>query len=83
MPIPKDTTLEAARIQYAIWKKMGMEERLKLAFQMSEDMRRVLADGVRHRHPDYTVEQVELAVKRLLLGDKLFREAFPGKDIAT
>jgi hypothetical protein len=41
----------------------------------------VSAEGVRSRHPEYTPRQVELAVIRMMVGDDLFRRAYPGEDV--
>jgi hypothetical protein len=79
--VPADTTLEAARVQIEIFRRMSPGKRLELACQMSNTLRKVVASGVRGRHPDYTEDQVRLAVIRLTLGDKLFREVYPGKDV--
>jgi hypothetical protein len=76
-----DTTLEAARVQFAIFRRMAPSRRLQLACRMSETLRAVVASGVRSRHPDYTDDQVRLAVNRLALGDVLFRQVYPGTDI--
>ena len=35
--------------------------------------------GVRSRHPDYSVAEVEEALARLLWGDELYRAAKPGQ----
>jgi hypothetical protein len=48
---------------------------------MIEATRALSAAGVRARHPEYTEREVELAVIRLILGEELFRKAFPGKDV--
>ena len=74
--IPRDTSPEAARIEAEIYRRMSPEKRLHLAFQMNDVLRALVAAGVRDRHPDYTDRQVQLAVARIYLGDKLFREAF-------
>jgi hypothetical protein len=74
--VPADTTVEAARVQYEIFRRMPAERRLELALQMSDALREIAAAGVRQRHPDYSEEQVRLAVIRLTLGDDLFRKAY-------
>jgi hypothetical protein len=76
--VPADTTLEAARVQYDIYRRMPPERRLELALRMSDSLRALTAAGVRHRHPEYDEEQVRLAVIRLTLGDELFRQVYPG-----
>lgn len=79
--LPADTTDEAARVQLAVFRRMSPEERWALAFQMTADLRRRLADGVRQRHPDYDERQIRLAVIRLTLGEELFRAVYPEVDV--
>jgi hypothetical protein len=81
--IPTDTTLEAARANLEIVRRLAPEKRLELALELSENIRNVVAAGVRNRHPNYGEDQVRLAVVRLLLGDELFRMGYPNHDIAV
>lgn len=57
---------------------MPATRRLEQALQLSDGLRRVIAAGVRSRHPEYGTEQVRLAVIRLGLGEDLFAKAYPG-----
>jgi hypothetical protein len=79
--LPADTSLEAARVQHAVYRRMSPERRLHLAFQMTASARKLSAAGVRARHPEYTDRQVELAVIRMMLGEELFRRAYPDEDV--
>jgi hypothetical protein len=79
--VPADTTPEAARVQFDVFRRMQPHRRLELAFQMSTTLRNVAASGVRSRHPDYSEEQVRLAVARLTLGEELFSRVYPGADV--
>jgi hypothetical protein len=79
--LPLDTSLEAARIQHLVYRNMSPEKRLDMACQMSDAVRSPSAAGVRERHPEYTDREVELAMIRLSLGEKLFRLAYPGQDV--
>jgi hypothetical protein len=81
--IPADTTAEAWWVQVEIYRRMSPSRRLELAFQMSDTLRRTVADGVRSRHPDYSEDQARLAVARLWLGDELFRTVYPGVEVAV
>jgi hypothetical protein len=81
--IPADTSLEAARVQYEILRRLSPERRLEIALRLSDELRELSACGVRHRHPDYSEDQVRLAVTRLTLGDVLFRQVYPGVEIAV
>jgi hypothetical protein len=79
--IAADTSEEAARVQLAVFRRMRPEERLELAFQMTNELRGRLAEGVRQRHPEYSEDQVRLAVIRLTLGDDLFRTVYPDVEV--
>jgi hypothetical protein len=60
---------------------MAPERRQAMVFEMSNNMLRVAAEGIRVRHPEYDEDQVRLAVIRLTLGEQLFREVYPGVDV--
>jgi hypothetical protein len=79
--IPADTTPEAALVQDEIFRRMPPSRRLKIALRLGESLLKVTAAGVRSRHPEYTEDEVRLAVIRLRLGDELFRQVYPGVDI--
>ena len=50
---------------------MGAGRRAQLAARLSADVRRLSRAGIRSRHPTYTDEDVEFALRRLLYGDDL------------
>jgi hypothetical protein len=79
--VPADTTLEAALVQLEIYRRMPPSRRLEQALELSDTLRKVVAAGVRNRHPEYTDAQVKLAVTRLYLGADLFRQVYPGVEI--
>ena len=81
--ISGDTTLEAARVQYDILRKMDISDRAKMTSQLCDNMRAFVEAGVRDRHPDYDDDKVRLAIMRLTLGERLFREAFGDVEIKT
>lgn len=56
---------------------MGGARRSSLAAAMSEDARLVSEAGIRRRHPEYSDPEVRHALNLLLLGEELFREAWP------
>jgi hypothetical protein len=76
-----DTTPEAALVQLRIYQNMAPEKRLKQAFEMAEFGRILCAAGIRDQHPEYTEQQVNLAVIRRILGDELFRVGYPKEDV--
>ena len=79
--VPLDTSREAAAVYVRAMKNLGPAGRLKLAFELSQQLTERLEVGVRLRHSEYDENQVRLARIRLQLGAKLFREAFPGVEI--
>ena len=79
----KDTSREAEAIQLDICRRMGPVERLQRALDLSQTCRALMREGVRQRHPEYDEQQVQLAVIRLTLPEKLFVAAYPkARDIA-
>jgi hypothetical protein len=72
-----DTSPEAERLQLEIFKRMGPAARLQAGIALSQTCRRLLAEGVRRRHPEYDERQVRLAVIRLMLPEDLFLKAYP------
>ncbi|MBI4508811.1 MAG: hypothetical protein HY698_04190 [Deltaproteobacteria bacterium] len=74
-----DTTPAAASVQLDVYRRMSPAARLRVALELTAMSRRLLADGVRRRHPEYSDEQVRLAFLRLWLGADLFRKAYPGQ----
>jgi hypothetical protein len=78
---PPDTSPEGHAAQLEVYRRLGPTRRAQLAAQMSVDTRRLTREGIRSRHPDYTAEQTELALRRLLYGDELFRRAWPGRPL--
>ena len=81
--VPKDTTIEAARVQFSILRKIGMEGRARMAINLSDGLRSIIESGVRQRHPDYDENMVRLAAIRITIGDELFRQAYPDIEIES
>jgi len=76
--IPSDTTLEAVRKEIEILRRLGPQVRARMAFEMSDNLRRIVEAGVRNRHPDCDQKKIKLEVLRLMVGDKLYRQMFKG-----
>jgi|GEM_PF-448918 hypothetical protein len=79
--IPADTTPEAYHVQIEALRRMGPEGRLRVMFEASANLRNLAAAGVRMRHPDYTEEQVRMAVTRLMVGEEAFQRLLPWNQI--
>lgn len=48
---------------------------------MSVAMRGIALDNIKIRHPDYDAHQAQMALYRLLVGDDLFRRAWPDEPL--
>jgi len=72
--IPADTTIEAARKQFEILRNMTGEQRLQMAFELSNARRNAIVTGVKQIHPEYDDKAVKREVLRLMIGDKLFNQ---------
>jgi hypothetical protein len=75
--IPADTTIEAARKQFEILRRLGPDARLEMAFEMSDNLRSIVESGVRFRHPDYDEQEIQKEVLRLMIGESLFKQVYP------
>jgi hypothetical protein len=74
---PRDTSSESHQAQLQAYRRLGAAGRARVAAQLSADTRELARAGIRARHPEYKVEEVERALRRLLLGDDLFHRAWP------
>ena len=75
--IPADTTADAHALQGRIYSRMDGAERVTIAFALSDLARRLTEAGIRHRHPEYSNDQVLRARARITLGDALTLAAWP------
>lgn len=74
--IPADTTVEAVRKQFEILRRLEPEVRLKMAFEMSDNLRSIIEAGVRGRHPDYNEQKIKQGVLRLMIGEAIFKQTY-------
>ncbi len=79
--IPADTTIDAARKQFEILRRLDAETRLKMAFELSDNLRSIVEAGVRLRNPQYDEQQINRQVIRLMIGEALFKQVYP--DVET
>jgi hypothetical protein len=76
--IPSDTTIEALAKQGEILRDLDISRRAEMTFELSDNLRQTVEAGVRDRYPDLDEKNVTCEVMRLMLGDKLFGQAFRG-----
>lgn len=60
-----------------IYRQMSGEQRVQIGFDLSAISRSLQTEGIRTRHPEYTEDEIRLALIRINLGDELFRRAYP------
>lgn len=72
-----DTSPEAQRVQIEVARRQRPGERFRQAAEMSALVLRIARAGIERRHPDYDDHQVTWALRRLQLGDELFRRVWP------
>lgn len=72
-----DTSREAFDVQAMVYRSMPPAQRVRIAMEMSDHALGIAAAGIRSRHPNYELAEVEWALKRWRCGDELFRSAWP------
>ncbi len=72
---------EPNAVMWQTLRNLGFEGRVKMTFELSNNLRAVTEAGVRHRHPNYDERQVRLAAFKLSIGPELFKLAFPFEDV--
>ena len=77
---PADTSPDAWAVHVARLREMSIGERAQLVVAMSEMVEELTVTGIRLRHPDYTQDQILMALRRLRHGDDLTRAAWPGAE---
>ena len=71
MPIPNDTSPEAAAYQLHLLRQKTPAERAQLAFRLSNEAIRLSKRAIREAHPDFTEDEVAVRFVRLHYGDEL------------
>ena len=77
--IPRDTSPNAYWIQCEALRRLGTAGRLRLAFDLTQQVWDTVEEGIRRRNPEYTDDQVRMVIVRLRLGEELFRIGFPAQ----
>jgi len=77
----RDTSQEAHELQVRLYRAMGADKRSELALRMSDDIRRMAAEGIKLRHPDYSEHDVRRALVALLYGVKAATNVWPGERV--
>jgi hypothetical protein len=76
-----DTSPEAEAILLQRIRAMSPSQRFEEGVRLCMTARAFMRSGIRHRHPEYSAEEIEEALARLLWGDDLYQKAKPGKPL--
>jgi hypothetical protein len=76
-----DTSDEAARVLLERTRSMSPAQRFEEGERLCRTARAFMRAGIRGRHPEYSDDQVEEALARLLWGDELYQAAKPGRPL--
>jgi len=79
--IPRDTTIEAARKQIEILRKMSSQKRALISFELSDNVRQNAISGIKKLHPDFTDSQIKMELLRRTVGGELFRKIIAAKGL--
>ncbi len=79
MARPSDTSPAAHDLQLAIYRRLGGERRVALGLLMADEGRALALAGVAARHPEYSPQEREDAVRALYLGREVFEQVWPGR----
>ena len=58
-----------------------LNEQSGSGLSLAETSRDLARAGIRQRHPEYSADEVESAMLRLVLGDDLYRRAWPSRPV--
>jgi len=78
---PLDTTADARDVQREAYRRLGGAGRVAILFRLSALVRETAMAGILSRHPGYNEAQVQMALRRLVLGDDLVRKAWPDREL--
>lgn len=73
----RDTSQEAHELQARLYRAMTPGQRSELALRMSDDIRRVAAEGIKQRHPDYSERDIRRVLVALLYGKEAALNVWP------
>jgi len=79
--IPADTTVEAARKQFEILRRLTPQKRALISFDISDNIRQNVIAGIKKLHPDFTDTQIKKELLRRTVGDELSRKIIAAKGL--
>lgn len=74
---PADTDEKTYQVWLTVLRSLTPEQRLLNTLRLSEENRSLALAGIRQRHPGYSEEQAELALRRWRWGEAAFLDVYP------
>lgn len=63
------TPEQAEALQIEMWRRLPLEERIRIVFAMIEDGFALVAASIRAAHPEYTPEEFRAALRKRIYND--------------
>ena len=79
--IPADTTVEAAKKQFEILRRLTPQKRALISFEISDNVRQNVIAGIKKLHPDFTDTQIKKELLRRTVGYELSRKIIAAKGL--
>ncbi len=79
----RGTSQEAHEIQVRLYRRMTPAQRPELALRMSDDVRRVAAEGIKQRHPGLLGARCPTGSRRILYGKDAAAKVWPGEPVPS
>jgi len=77
--IPDNANIEEMQKQFETLQNLTGEQRLQIAFDLSDKKRQKLIDDIKKEHPEFTKQQLILEIIRRCYGEKLAQEVATAK----
>jgi hypothetical protein len=77
--IPDNATIEEMQKQFETLQNLTGEQRLQIAFELSDKKRQKIVDDIKKEHPEFTKQQLRIETIRRCYGDKLADEVAAAK----
>jgi len=74
---PADTDESTYEAWVQVLRSLSPGQRLLNTLRLCEENRLLALAGIQQRHPEYSPEQAELALRRWRWGDLTFRQVYP------
>ena len=74
MQTPGDTNKQVMARQYRVLAGKSVDERVRMTFELCENVRQLLVAGISRRHPEWGTEQIQREVFARTLEPKLYQQ---------